>query len=364
MLFYSRNGCTSDGLFMRLQGLFHVFLWCTVLSHAFPLLPPPQGGLPSISELPPPPPLIGELHQPFWILPLPLEGGALPDTSTSTLNGWEIRYLYAIYRVQKDEVVGFRSQRPPPGWPAILDRHTPLLAWADFLRKISPGQPAEIYESPLDDDHFLDEQYRVNIDAISERLHRVAERGVVRYESIIKFASGIFARVGADVMDSVPGEGYSQEQHEIRMKNLDWARDAAVTNLSDSIKMRMGTLAGFFDEFTSGLWEDMRAHFPHLPLRESPFYRAITVRDMAHPPRVLRQGTVEVYAIDWYRTLTDLVSRMTLFGVTGIQDVILELERYIGNAESRLYAAQDGEHVQMMRSILAMQKTLDLISSC
>ena len=132
------NYLPADLLVMKLQRLFHVILWCIILSHA--LLPPP-------SPLDPPsiPPAQEPLNRPFHVPPRAIpQVNVMPDMVISRLNGWEVRYLYFAYMVQLDDVVGYRTLQPRN---TILRKSRRYKNWSDFLKKISPGQPDQIYRA-------------------------------------------------------------------------------------------------------------------------------------------------------------------------------------------------------------------------
>jgi hypothetical protein len=63
------------------------------------------------------------------------------------------------------------------------------------------------------DSKFLDDQCRVDVDAILDRLHKVSVDGQVPTELVLKYAASVFAKARDDAIYSRLARDYTQDIH-------------------------------------------------------------------------------------------------------------------------------------------------------
>jgi hypothetical protein len=97
----------------------------------------------------------------------------------------------------------------------------------------------------------LNDQYRVEVDAIAEQLHKAAVGGFVFPEFMMRYVVKILGNPGRDLELSEPGPGYTQEQHNGRLQNMQYTKMEVATYLSESVQMRLAGLNDFFLSATS-----------------------------------------------------------------------------------------------------------------
>jgi hypothetical protein len=194
----------------------------------------------------------------------------------------------------------------------------------------------------------------VEVDAIAEHLHKAAVGGLVFPEFMMRYAAKILGNLDRDLELSEPGPGYTQEQHNGRLQNMQYTKMEVATYLSESVQLR---LAGLNDFFLSR-YQLIHTLFPELP--PNPRWRTVEVRQLDHPPQVLREGSVDAMMIDWTDTLFDMVINREIsngFAMAFRDQVVMRLEAV-------LYQAPEGKYSRTMRTIQDEQRVMGLVNLC
>jgi hypothetical protein len=135
---------------------------------------------------------------------------------------------------------------------------------------------------------------------------------------------------------------------------MQYTKMEVATYLSEFVQMR---LAGLNDFFLSR-YQLIRTLFPEQP--PNPRWRAVEVRQLDHPPQVLREGGVDAMVIDWTDTLFDMVINRDIsneFAMAFRDQVVVRLEAV-------LYQAPEGKHSRTMRTIQDEQRVMGLVNLC